>query len=256
MAEEHHRPLSVRLRRIENNNWEIVEGNQAAAAAVASPLSSPEWRRPSPMPSPRNVNDYQPPSPVYGENNDENEEPQSPSSPVYENNDGNEERQQEVSPPPSPDLMANEEEDVEILLDNENDDDGYDSDSQNIRRAREQDRNNLELEFLVPLVENLIRREKINLTQKISELEVTVRKYDEESDVVRHELDRINQIIEKSVKNGANVIAHHVQKQFLINTIHQHFLAKVEEYSRASYELQLSKNRLQIINVFFNMRRM
>ena len=109
---------------------------------------------------------------------------------------------------------------------------------------------------MVSLIENLLRREKIVLRQKISELEVTVRKCDEECDVVRHELDRINQIVEQSIENGNSVLAHHVQKQFLINTIHQHFVAKVEEYSRASYELQLSKNRFQIINVFFNMRQM
>ena len=182
-----------------------------------------------------------------------------PPSPVYENNNNGNEERQEVSPPSSPNLLIDEEEDEDVeilLLDDDENDDGYDSDSQNMRRVREQERNDLEPEFLVCLVENLLRREKIVLRQKISELEVTVRKCDEECDVVRHELDRINQIVEQSMENGSSVIAHHVQKQFLINTIHQHFVAKVEEYSRASYELQLSKNRFQIINVFFSMRRM
>ena len=246
LVEEHHRRLLMRLQRVENNNWEIVERNQAAAAAAVSPTPSPE-RRPSSMPSPE-----------FNENGEWQPLPQPP-SPIYENNNGDEERQ-EVSPPPSPNLLVNEEEDedVEILLlldDNENDD-GYDSDSQNMRRVREQERNDLEPEFLVSLVENLMRREKIVLRQKINELELTVKKCDEECNVVRYELDRINQIVEQSMENGSSVLAHHVQKQFLINTIHQHFVAKMEEYSRASYELQLSKNRLQIINVFFNMRRM
>ena len=243
MAEEHYRRLLVRLQRVGNHDWEVVERNQAAAAV--SPMSSPEWR-PSPMPSPE-LNE-----------NGEWQPPPQPPSPVYGNNNRNEERQ-EASPPPSPHLLVNREEDEDVellLLDDDENDDGYDSDSQNMRRLREQERNDLEPEFLVPLVENLMRREKMVLSQKISELEVTVKKCDEECDVVRHELDRINQIVEQSIENRSNVLAHHVQKQFLINTIHQHFVAKVEEYSRASYELQLSKNRLQIINVFFNMRRM
>ena len=234
MAEENHRPVLVVLRRVGLDGWEFVEREQAAA--------SPE-RRPSPMPSPQF---------------DENGEwiPFQVPSPAYGNNNGNEEREEEVSPPPSPDLLANEEDDDIIILDDDNSDIGYESDSQNIRLIQEEERNNLEPEYLVPLVEYFIKQERSNLMRKIGELEVTVRRYGGQCDVVRGEINRINRRIDESINDGNNIVAYNEQKQFLINTLFQHYVAKIDEYTRASNELQLSKNRLQMIRMFLCMREM
>ena len=237
MAEENHRPVLVVLRRVGIGGWELVEREQAAE------MPSPE-RRPSPMPSPQF---------------DENGEwiPFQVPSPVYGNNNGNEEREEEVSPPPSPDLLANEEEDDDILLlDDENSDNGYESDSQNIRLIRDEERDNLEPEYLIPLIEYFMKQERSSLMRKIGELEVTVRRYGEQCDVIRSEINRINRRIDESINNGNNIVAYNAQKQFLINTLFQHYVAKTDEYTRASYELQLSKNRLQMIRMFIIMREM
>ena len=126
----------------------------------------------------------------------------------------------------------------------------------NIRLIQDEERDNLEPEYLVPLVEYFMKQERSNLMQKIGELEVIVRRYAEQCNDIRSEINRINRRIDESINNGNNIVAHNAQKQFLINILFQHYVAKADEFTRASYELRLTRNRLQMIRMFICMREM